>query len=80
MGNLHLRFDEGRVGRSLGCHPLVYSTGSVQSPFQSRDREGVGNEVCEEDVMVFAKRRTKPLQAALQSSQAPRVKRAQDSH
>jgi hypothetical protein len=25
--NLHLRFDEGRVGRALGRRPLSYSTG-----------------------------------------------------
>ena len=36
MGNLHLRFDEGRVGRSLGCHPLVYSTGSEKTPARER--------------------------------------------
>ena len=28
MGNLHLRFDEGRVGRATGV-ALSYSTGSV---------------------------------------------------
>ena len=28
-GNLHLRFDEGRVGRAVTRRPLSYSTGSV---------------------------------------------------
>ena len=29
VGNLHLRFDEGRVGRAPWRRPLSYSTGSV---------------------------------------------------
>ena len=30
-GNPHVRFDEGRVGRHLGAHPLSYSTDSPET-------------------------------------------------
>ena len=30
-GNPHVRFDEGRVGRTARCRPLSYSTGSAVS-------------------------------------------------
>jgi len=43
VGNLHLRFDEGRAGRAIWRRPLSYSTGSetaceLDAAFPSRAR------------------------------------------
>ena len=35
-GNPLVRFDEGRVGRTFGCRPLSYSTGSFKDSAEGK--------------------------------------------